>query len=309
MMVKRRLLGVCVATLLGCSSASPPAESGQAASAQGSEQTAPAPGFGGRLFDSFASELKLDFVPDDPSTPELDGKGGPFGNGTLPDAQGNPLANSGHDYRLKNLFGWDLRGGDGIYGTRYKNKSHVLLPDLLKNSDPRETWIARLEAGEDAIPAYGKVMTHEQIESVVDFLLAVRDGKLPRPDEIFTLSEGTPGNYQLVSGGDAERGHAHFAKTCAQCHGADGAAFPLDGGEHSLGTLMRSAAYESWLKVLNGQPGTGMHSQVPQGASREELAQLLRDLNAATCDRTRYPKGQASEDVPDGDPRCGSYLK
>lgn len=39
---------------------------------------------GGRLFDNWYAEIDADFVPDNPDTPELDGRGGPNGNGTLP---------------------------------------------------------------------------------------------------------------------------------------------------------------------------------------------------------------------------------
>jgi hypothetical protein len=303
------------ASVAACSGQQKPAESTPVqvvGSPTDSNETVipPAPGLGGRLFDNWAKELRLDFAPDNPETPEADGRGGPFGNGTLPDHEGKPILNTGHDYRLKNLFGWDLRGADGIYGPRYKNKAHVLLPDLLRDTDARETWITRLEQGEDAIPAFGKVLTRPQIEAVVDFLLGIRDGALPRPDDIFLLSEGTPGNYRLVEGGDAERGHVYFTQTCAQCHGTSGTSFLLDDGAHSLGSLMRVEGHETWAKILSGQPGTGMHAQVPQGATHDELAQIVRDLNAATCDRVRYPKGAAtSEDVADGDPRCGPYLK
>jgi mono/diheme cytochrome c family protein len=186
----------------------------------------------------------------------------------------------------------------------------VLLPDLLKNTEDRETWITRLEKGEDAIPAYGSVLTRPQLEALVDFLLAVRDGALPQPDDIFQLSRDTPGNYRLQPGGDAARGQAYYAQTCAHCHGADGTAFLLDGGEHSLGSLMRVEGYATWLKILSGQPGSDMHAQVPEGATREQLTQIVRDLDAALCDRTRFPRGNASHaDVPDGDPRCGEYLK
>ena len=62
-----------------------------------------------------------------------DGKGGPFGNGTLPRADGQPLLNdAGHDYRLKNFFGWDLQGASGIYGPDYAAKSYVLPIDLME---------------------------------------------------------------------------------------------------------------------------------------------------------------------------------
>jgi hypothetical protein len=61
--------------------------------------------------------------------------------------------------------------------------------------------------------------------------------------------------------------------------------------------------------VLNGAPGTSMHAQLPIGASREQLTQQLRDLFAAGCDRTRYPALAGTEDVADGDARCGALLK
>ena len=75
---------------------------------------------GGRLFDRWAQ--KETFVADDKKTPDAaDGRGGPFGDGTLPGADGQPLRNTGHDYRLKNVFGWDLRGASGIYGPAAQN--------------------------------------------------------------------------------------------------------------------------------------------------------------------------------------------
>lgn len=313
--MRKRVSTVLGATMLAaCASGPKPVEVSPAEltshTASSEAVLPPAPGFGGRLFDNWAKELQADFVPDNPETPEADGKGGPFGNGTLPGRDGTPILNTGHDYRLKNLFGWDLRGADGIYGPRYKNKNHVLLPDLLKNTDSREDWIIRLDEGEDAIPAFGKVLTRPQIEAVVDFLLGVRDGNLPRPEEIFSLSENTPGNYQLVPAGDVERGQIYFTQTCSHCHGADGTSFMLEDGALSLGMVMRTEGHETWAKILSGQPGTSMHSQVPQGASHDELTQIVRDLNAATCDRTRYPKGVATgQDVPDGDPRCGPHLR
>jgi mono/diheme cytochrome c family protein len=265
---------------------------------------------GGRLFDDFTKELALDFVADDPRTPAADGKGGPLGDGTLPDAQGKPLLNTGHGYRLKNLLGWDLHGAAGIASRKAADSACVLLPDLLKNTEAREIWVARLTRGEDAIPAYGSILSSTQIGAIADFVIGVRDGALPHPDELFTFDAQAPGFYRLAPGGDAQRGHALIAQTCSQCHGADGTAFMLDAGAHSLGTFLRSRADEAWLKVLNGVPGTRMTPQLPVTGSRAELTQALRDLLAAGCDRGRYPRGQASqEDVADGDARCGARLK
>lgn len=304
----------------GCTS-SPAAETTEASETasgaeqpktQGQEPKQPMPAIelGGRLFDNWAAEIGMEFVPDDPSTPALDGKGGPFGNGTLPNHEGAPLANAGHDYRLKNLFGWDLRGGDGVYGERYLNKTHVLLPDLLKNTETRNVWVSRLTHGEDAIPAYGKVLNAEQIDALVTFLMGMRDGTLPQPTDIYVLTSKEQGHYTLVAGADVARGHEVFAQTCARCHGADGAKWAVEDGKYSVGSIARQKAYETWLKVLNGQPGTDMHGQVEHTLAREQKAGVLRDLMAALCDSKRYPKGQSTEpEVADGDPRCGSYLR
>jgi mono/diheme cytochrome c family protein len=262
------------------------------------------------LFDNWIKETKAAFTPDNPDTPALDGAGGPFGNGTLADAQGKPLANSGHNYRFKGLFGWDLRGADGINGPTFRDKPAVLLPNVLTNTDSRDVWISRLTRGEDAIPAYGSVLSAAQIEALVDFMLGVRDGKLPRPDDLFSLTTRATGGYALVPGGDATRGHALFAATCAECHGADGGAWLFDEGQHSLGTLARSEGYEVWLKVLNGQPGSTMGPQLDPNLTRDQQVGALRDLQAALCDRARYPRGKASqEDVADDDPRCGAALR
>jgi mono/diheme cytochrome c family protein len=265
---------------------------------------------GGRLFDNPWRELRLDFVPDDPKTEAIDGKGGPIGNGSLPDDQGKPLRNEGHDYRLKNLLGLDLHGAAGISGKAYQNASCVLLPDLLKNTDSRELWIARLTHGEDAIPAYGSVLSTVQVAALADFLLAIRDGKLPQPDDVFTLDEHVPGFYRLNDGGDVARGQVLFDNKCKACHGADGTNIPLDGGKYSLGTFLRTRASTAWLKILVGNAGSSMGPQLDKNAPRAVLAQELRDIFAAVCDRGRYPRGKASEaEVANGDARCGAYLK
>ncbi len=310
---------LCALVILGGCPSAPAATTAPSTSAAGSETSAPAapkgPTFdpratlGGRLFDHWAKELGKDFVPDVKDSEALDGKGGPWDNGTLPGADGRPIVNTGHDYRPKRLFGHDLGGAEGIDGRNYRAQPYVLQPNLLTTIDEREAWITRLTHGEDAIPAYASVLSPEQIAALVDFMLAVRDGTAPHPDDILSLTSGDAHSYTLVAG-DAERGHALFAERCASCHGGDGAKWLLDDGTHTVGTLARSAAYEVWLKILNGEPGSPMGPQVDPAAPRAERAADIRDLLAALCDRTRYPRGDAShEDVPDDDPRCGAALR
>lgn len=266
---------------------------------------------GGRIYDRWTSALEDGtFAPDSEQTVGVaDGHGGPSGDGTLRFADGRVFLNDvGHDYRLKNLFGWDLRGASGIFGPAQMNKSYVLGTDLLTWEGSISDIARRLDRGDDVVPAFGDVLAPRDIEALAAFIVRVRDHVLPRPEDVFTLTSPAQSYYTLREGGDAGRGRLLFADRCAGCHGIDGTALLFDDGVFSLGTHARQKAYEDWLKILNGQPGTPMGRQV-----RGDVTQMvteLRDLFAALCDRDAFPPGAASgSDVPDGDPRCGAYLR
>lgn len=269
--------------------------------------------FGGRLFDMWYDEIAADFVPDDPTTPKVDGRGGPNGNGTLNGADGRPIRNDGHDYRFKNLFGWDMRGDTGIYGRDYQAKPWVLPAGPLSPKHSRASrsqWIARITKGQDRLPAYGSVMTAAEIEALVDFMLAVRDGRLTRPRDLYALSTDAPKGFVLAPGGDADRGHQFYAEQCAECHGGDGAQIIFDDGEQSLGQHARYYGYAVAMVALSGEPGSDMRGEAALNLKAAAQAGTLLDLLAALCDRQRYPRGTATDpDVPDGDPRCGAYLR
>jgi mono/diheme cytochrome c family protein len=264
---------------------------------------------GARLYDNWRGEKEIGdaFVPDSARTPELDGKGGPNGNGTLDDGDGRPLPNTGHDYRLKNLFGWDLRGARGVYGPNHQNKAFVLAHDLLSEPRSEQELRAFLAGGTDGVPAYGAVLDDKDIEDLTAFLAKTRSGALAGPDAIFRLEPAAPKSYVLHPGGDAARGRARFQRTCADCHGADGTKIAIDETE-SVGTLSRAAGYEVWFKILHGQPGTAMGRQVAESEPSAQARAIL-DLFATLCDRAAFPARAGAEDVPDGDPRCGAYLR
>lgn len=264
---------------------------------------------GGRLFDNWRVEKKLtqSFVPDSAKTPELDGQGGPNANGTLNSGSGTALPNTGHDYRLKNLFGWDLRGANGIYGPGFQNKSQVLTHDLLADTRSPAELRAWLTQGDERVPALGQVLDAADMDDLVAYLVKTRQGELARPDRLFRLEAAAPKSYVLLPGGDATRGRAHYAESCATCHGKDGRELPIDETE-SLGTMSRSSGYEVWFKMVNGQPGTDMQRQV-SGASGAEQERAILDLFAALCDRQSFPPLPGASDVPQGDVRCGAYLR
>jgi len=266
-------------------------------------------GLGGRLFDNWYRELDSDFIPDDETTPEPDGEGGPNGDGTLNNADGKRILNTGHQYRFKNLFGWDLLGNAGIYGRDHQKKPFVLVSGPASRHESREVWIQRLSQGQGGIPSYSDVLTGKQIAAIVDFMLDLRDGEIPARGEIWQLSMEAPDGFVLMDGGNAERGLEIYKERCANCHGADGTAIPFNNGEQNLGLHARYYGYAVAMKILSGDPGTNMYAQL-DGLIREQKVQYLKDLLAALCDRELFPRGAATDpEVPDGDPRCGGYLK
>ena len=264
---------------------------------------------GGRLYDDWRAEkgLRESFVPDPSKTRALDGKGGPNGNGTLNDGKGRAIPNSGHDYRLKNLFGWDLRGADGIYGAAFQRKAYVLKHNLLEDTRSAEELTAWLARGDDTLPAFGAVLDAADLEDLVAFVMKTREGELARPANIFNLDRKAPKHYVLAPGGNPARGRERYAVSCADCHGDDGRNMTIDDTE-SLGTLSRSSAYEVWFKMLNGQPGTDMRRQILDRSGSEQ-EQAILDVLAALCDRGQFPPMAGGGDVRDGDPRCANYLK
>jgi len=276
------------------------------------------PGFdtlmdGARLFDMWYDESAADFIPDDEETPEIDGSGGPNGNGTLNGVDGLPVGNDGHDYRFKNLFGWDMRGDAGIYGREHQAKAWVLATGPLSAAHAqigRAEWINRVTNGWAGLPAYGEVLTAAEIASLVDFMLAVRDGQLPGPDDLYALNSDAPRGFVLAAGGDAARGHDLYAEQCADCHGADATKIIFDDGEQSLGQHARYFGYAVAMISLAGEPGSEMGPQPWADLTAAEQTRNLLDLLAALCDRDRYPRGAGTDpEVPDNDPRCREYLR
>jgi hypothetical protein len=264
---------------------------------------------GARLYDNWSREKELgsSFSPDSAKTPELDGTGGPNANGTLNDEHAKPLANSGHDYRLKNFFGWDLRGAQGVYGSDYQKKSYVLGHNLLTDTrSPAELrgWFA---SGGSGLPAFGAVLDARDLDDLVAFVVKTRAKELAHPEAIFALQKAAPKGFVLNAGGDAERGRRAFADRCSKCHGDDGRKIAIDEVE-SVGTLARTAGYEVWFKIAHGQPGSPMKRQLTETGGAAQARTVL-DLLAALCDRKLFPALPTGKEVPDADPRCAAYLR
>jgi hypothetical protein len=227
----RSVLPLALTLALGCGGThrastpevggAPPAESGEAPSSR------PDLARGGRLYDNWRVEAGLAeiFVPSRGETP---GRGGPNGDGTLNDGSGRLMANPGHDYRLKNFFGWDLRGQNGIYGPRHQNKASVLGTDLLADSRSADALAKWLGQGDEDVPAFGEVLDAADLADLAAFIVAVREGALPGPNDVFRLSVEATKHYELVDTAQVDAGHNYVAATCAKCHGDDGRAIRIN---------------------------------------------------------------------------------
>ena len=93
-----------------------------------------------------------------------------------------------------------------------------------------------------------------------------------------TLVTPTRTYSDIGIGGNAGRGDAIYAVTCAECHGNDGKG--VDG--LSVGLKIRTKPHEMWFKAKFGDPGT-----MPSGMVTE--LQDLKDLFAALINDTKYP--------------------
>jgi mono/diheme cytochrome c family protein len=304
----RLLSATCLLGTLACNPSAAPATATPAEPAAATQpeteagQTEAAPvddARGGRLYDRWTAEAEVEF--------DAGKSGGPRGDGTLLDGGGKVLDGAGHGYRLKNLFGWDLRGAEGIYGPDYQNKPYVLSRNLLAKTQTEAELVEWLRNGDAEVPAFGEVLGDAELQQTAAFIAKMQRGELPGPDAFISLSKDAPKNYVLVEGADLSVGATAYEDGCASCHGDDGTDIPIH-DTLSVGAFMRAKAYEGWIKVLNGHPGSPMGREI-EFASAEEAASKTLGILAVLCDRTRFPALEGQEDVADGDLRCGSYLR
>lgn len=213
-------------------------------------------------------------------------------------------------YRCKSCHGWDGLGSEGAYADRTgQSTGKATRPDVtavnLRASALRESptelfnLIARpsgrtIDAADNTHPAFADLLTDAQIWNLVKFM---REEWI-EPTDLYTMKvEGpkmhwdyaiapavlvTPSRtYTNIGiGGDAARGDSLYTSTCAGCHSADGIAFGK-----SVGGLIRSKPHEIWLKIVFGEPGTGM----TPGSTLTDLQDLKDLFKALADDPVKYP--------------------
>ena len=208
---------------------------------------------GGRLYDNWFSELKLD-------KPTETHPAWPASN----DKQKGPAT-----WRCKNCHGWDYMGKDGAYATG-SNQTGI-------------AGIRRFAGGDEAkITAIITDATHALAgklgeQDVKDLALFVAKGQLDNDAMIDRASK-------VPKGGNAEKGRGYYATLCVGCHGADGAQ-PMEMPE-SLGSIANRNPWETLHKVVNGQ------ASEPMPALRALDRQVVSDVMAylVTMPKTTNPQ-------------------
>lgn len=254
---------------------------------------------GGRLYDKFYSEATFTGT-FDPATDKItDNAGTEVPNPRI-------VGGESHNYRCKECHGYDYKGALGFNGPDRADRTRAFLAssDLLAATTTltRDQIIDKIALGGtgDNMPMYGAIMSAANIAAIADHLVQLRAGTKAGPDDVLELLATTNTNsggkfHAVKTGGDTTNGDTLIGNKCAACHGANGTQEPLDGGEYSLGSMVRAMPAEGYHKALNGNPGTYMTSQYT-------AFQDILDVLAALCDQTRYPHNGDGIDLKDD--RC-----
>jgi len=217
------------------------------------------------------------------------------------------MPNHGHDYRLVALFGWDLSGADGTQRNTDGGGKFLLGHDLLaddRGAPEFRNWFAR---GGEGVPAYGEVFSNDDLDQLTAFVVKMRDGQMPRAEQLFGDDAGSNRGVVLRPGADVRMGRERYLGNCAICHGDRGAELDLRGGQ-SVGSMTRRDPMRVWFKIQNGHPGSNMGRQL-QHADAPSTAGAISDVLAALCDQRAFPSLAGERNEPSAHSGCGAYLE
>ena len=211
-------------------------------------------------------------------------------------------------FRCKQCHGWDRLGNTGSYIGRAPNANRprvssvnlaavaiAMTPQELFNAIKRSTGRRAIDADlstydpntnfvvGDQMPDVGSIFTDAQVWELVKFLKAQAMDVTQLYDfqTNGVYPTGTIQYSNIGRTGIAANGDATYASKCAGCHGATGTAIIVDGTYH-VGSFLRAKPNEAHHKIMCGQLGSTMGSQVTS------LSQM-RDLYKALTNSTNYP--------------------
>ena len=216
-------------------------------------------------------------------------------------------------FRCKQCHGWDRLGREGGYSNRAPKTSRPNVADFnlaifSQTATVEEMFnviktgsVARRDistdlsgfdpAGDtsigDQMPDYSQILTDPQIWDLVNYLknesvdtAALYDIELD--DGVYPNRNRTFSNIGLD--GDPLTGDNVFAANCAGCHGDDGTAFRVDGGDFFVGGHLRAKPYEDQHKVKFGHLGSSMGAILATAPFSD-----IKDLYKALSNPTNYP--------------------
>ena len=178
---------------------------------------------GGRLYDKWWRELKLDKpMSTHPSYPASAKKKGPA------------------TWRCKECHGWDYKGVKGAYATGSHKTGIKGVEDAQMMSIEEIVNVLKNKQH-----GYDKVMPASALKQVANFL------KYGQVDIESYLDEKT-----LLADGDKKRGKVFFTKNCKECHGSNGKNinFKTPSNPEFLGTVATENPVETIHKLRNGNP-------------------------------------------------------
>jgi thiosulfate dehydrogenase len=219
---------------------------------------------GGRLYDSWWTEAKVDE---------------PAGDQPLWASQSTNTRSGTTTWRCKECHGWDYLGADGAYGSG----SHATgFPGVFDSSSASDgellAWLDGSANQDHDFSAMGD-------EALADLVTFLQDGVIETADVVM---RGQDGDWRNVT----EDGP--FPATCVTCHGEDGRLlnFGSEDEPEYVGTIAVDNPWEFIHKVRAGQPATQMPSAIDQSLTLQEIVNLL--AYAQTLPPKAAPPGSVS---------------
>ncbi len=217
------------------------------------------------------------------------------------------ITNYGDFYRCKQCHGWDQMGREGAYIDRAPKTTRPSVgPSLIEpiENDPIEEFYDHLKnvtgrpvdptltqdgttGSGDAMPAFGTILTDEEIWDIIKFLKEERLDVTQLYDltTTGTYPTGTKSFSNIGKDGDPAAGDAFFSANCAGCHGADGKGIAIidEGDTLTVGFFGRNKPYELQHKIKFGNLGSAM-TGVPTATVAD-----VKNLFKALQDQLKYP--------------------
>jgi len=179
------------------------------------------------------------------------------------DTQDTSTSSGKDTWRCKECHGWDYLGADGAYGSGSHSTGFTGVIGAADMS--AEEITAWLNGENNPDHDFASLMDDVYIQALITFLQS----------EMTDLS-GYVNDDKSVDG-DRARGQVKYESTCAACHGIDGKKINFHDADDPeyIGSVASSNPWETFHKILHGQPGEPMPSAIGLGWTLDDLIDVL----------------------------------